>query len=86
MASSVEGTDHRVDARRCLAFPVRTNEEVVAGLGGVGFADLGKLIGRRIVEGINPEAVAEIRYLDDHRLLIEGRKSPGRKRRPDSDK
>ena len=59
------------DAGGHVTVPVRPDEQVEAGLGAVGLADLRELIGARVVERVDPEPVAEVRHLDDHRLLVE---------------
>ena len=63
--------DDRLDAGGLFAFPVRTDDQVEAGLGVVGLADLRELVRARVVHRVDPEAVAEVRDLDDDRLFVE---------------
>ena len=42
-------------------------------------ADLGELVGARVIERINPEALAEVRHLEDGWLLVQIEK-PGTKK------
>ena len=54
-----------------VAVPVRPDQQVEAGLGAVGLAELAELVGALVVEGVDPEAVAEVGHLDDHGLGVE---------------
>ena len=71
LASGGGTADDRLDAGRLLALPVRTDEQVEAGLRLVGLAELGELVGARVVERVHPETVAEVGHLHDHRLLVQ---------------
>ena len=64
-------THHRRDAGGRLALPVRADDQIKAGLGAVGLANRGKLVGARVIERISPEAFAEVRDLEDKRLLVQ---------------
>ncbi len=63
--------DDRFDAGGFLAFPLRADDQVEARLGIVRLADLGELVGARVIHCVDPEAVAEVGHLDHHRLFIE---------------
>ena len=56
---------------RDFALPAGTDHHVKAGLRSIGLADLGELIGAGIVEGVDPEPVAEVGDLEHDRLLVE---------------
>ena len=62
---------HCRDAGWRLALPVRADHHVEAGLGAVLLADLGELVGARVIERIDPEAIAEIRHLKDDGLFVQ---------------
>src|SRR3546814_19412298 len=50
---------------------VCSSDLVKARLGAVRLAELAELIGPRVIERIDPEAVAEVRDLGDHRFAVE---------------
>ena len=49
----------------CRGFPSEARR------GAVLLTELTELIGPTVVAGVHPEPVAEVRYLNDHRLVIE---------------
>jgi hypothetical protein len=51
--------------------PLRPNEKVESWLAAIGLADLALLVRALIIQGIYPEAVAEVGHLDDDRLGVE---------------
>ena len=61
---------HRRDASRRLTFPVRSHHHVEAGLGAVRLADFGNFIRTRVIQRINPKAIAKIRHLKNHRFFV----------------
>ena len=75
--------NNSVNASRSLSFPVRSNDQVKAGLGAIGFPDLGKLVGAGVIECVNPEAVSKFRDLENDGFFVKGKKNRGRKPRPD---
>lgn len=58
-------------AVRLQAAPPRARQQVEAGLGVVGLAELAELVGACVVEGVDPEAVAKVGHLRDDGLLVE---------------
>ena len=63
--------DHIIDPFGNLSFPVRAYQQVKAGFGAVGCAKLAYLIGALVINCVDPETVAKIRYLDDNGLLVQ---------------
>ncbi|MNO99720.1 hypothetical protein D3C76_914960 [compost metagenome] len=68
-------THHCCDASRCIALPVRADDHVEARFGPVALANLGKLIGACVIQRIDPEAFAKVRYLEDKRLFVQWQKA-----------
>ena len=62
---------HGQDAGWSIPLPARTNDHIEARLGAILFADLRELVGARVVECKDPEAIAEIRNLEDDGLLVQ---------------
>src|SRR5271170_2682445 len=60
------------DAAGSRSLPVRADEEVSAGFGGVHLAELGEGVGALIDDLIDPESVAKVGHLDNKRLLVKG--------------
>src|SRR5690348_3074410 len=59
------------DARRRIARPTRSDHQIVAGFGAVLLADFRELVGARVTEGIDPEAITEIRHPKDNRAVTQ---------------
>src|SRR5208282_1444893 len=66
------GPHHGDDARRGLPLPVWSHHHVETRLAPVSLSNLGELVGARVIQRIDPEAVAEIRHLEDNRFLVQG--------------
>ena len=62
---------HRSDSLRRLTLPVRADHHVEAGLRAVLLADVRELVCTRIIERIHPEALAEVRHLENDGLVIQ---------------
>ncbi|MNC47222.1 hypothetical protein D3C75_962730 [compost metagenome] len=64
--------EHLGDAGRHLALPVRAHQQVEARFCVIHLAEFGETVGAQVHHLIHPEAAAEIRHLQHHRLEVQG--------------
>ena len=65
------GAHHCRDPGWGFALPVRADHQIEARLGAVLLADLGELVGARVIVRVDPEAISEIRHLKDDGFLVQ---------------
>ena len=65
------GANHGGDAGWSLALPVRADHHIETWFCPVLLSDLSELVRTPVVEGVDPETITEVRYLEDGRFLVQ---------------
>src|SRR5262245_45587886 len=65
------GAHHGNDARWDFALPIRADHQIETRPGPILLSDLCEFIGTRVIKSVDSEAIAELRHLEDHRLLLQ---------------